>query len=291
MNAIPFQMTERDIAILKALARYRYMRTGQIKRLLFPDNKTLQPVRRRLRHLRTHKYIGHLQTVISTARPNPEMAFYLTPKGIDAITTEGAELPNYAHAKQVKHTFLEHALDVSEWRLAVEQATSNHPLIRLQRFIADHELKSNLAGLHAQHRYRLFNQVKHPASQEFYTVYPDALMILAGRGEDARLNRLYLVEIDRATEGLNIIRNKVIGYHLFRAARMQDKWGVPGDFRVLIQTTSARRAQNIREAVIETSGSDLVWVTHHTAVNQETIFSDSIWLDVSGNSHSMLKTS
>ena len=282
-------MTERDLALLKALARYRYMRTSQIKRLIFAKNKTLQPTRRRLRHLHNAGYVDHLESLISSSTPNPEQAHYLLRKGIEAITAENEELPNYAHSKQVKHAFLSHALDVSEWRLITELATQSHALLRLQRFIADHELKSNLQKLNGQHRYRLFHQVKHPIGPDLYTVYPDALMILSGRGDHSDKKRLYLVEIDRATEGLRVIRNKVIGYHLFRKAKLHAKWGVPEDFRVLIQTTSQRRAQNICEDLVETSGSDLVWVTHHAAVNVKTLLAEPIWKDVHGKPQSLLR--
>ena len=37
-DRVAFQMTDRDIEILQALNRYRYLRTGQIHELLFGEN-------------------------------------------------------------------------------------------------------------------------------------------------------------------------------------------------------------------------------------------------------------
>jgi len=78
---VPFQITDRDLEILRALNRYRYMRTGQVHQLLFSENGTQQSVRRRLRALFQNRYIARAQPYVQVGKPAPEIAYFLDRKG------------------------------------------------------------------------------------------------------------------------------------------------------------------------------------------------------------------
>ncbi len=67
---VPFVLTERDIEMLKVINRYRYLRTGQIKRLVFPDNASLQSTRRRLRGLYHNGSMNRMVPEAEVAHPS-----------------------------------------------------------------------------------------------------------------------------------------------------------------------------------------------------------------------------
>jgi len=276
---VPFSLTERDIDILRAVNRYRYLQTSQIQRLVFPDNKTKQSTARRLKYLYHAKYLGRIQPYIVPGKGGAEVAYFLDTKGQKLLTEMGEQVSVFKKSHQVKTVFLQHALDLSEFRLNVELALQNHPVVELARFTCDFEMKGHTDEAMRLKRYKLYYELNHPLSKERYVVYPDGLMILQGKGEYARKQRLYFVEIDRGTETLSTIRKKVIGYNLYQQENVQKKFGSFDDFVVLIQTSSQKRAANIRKNLVDQPGANFVYVTSVGEVTAHTIFSEPIWLD------------
>ncbi|GGF75901.1 hypothetical protein GCM10011332_32370 [Terasakiella brassicae] len=276
---VPFSLTERDIDILRAVNRYRYLQTSQIQRLVFPDNKTKQSTARRLKYLYHAKYLGRIQPYIVPGKGGAEVAYFLDRKGQELLTEMGEKVSIFKKSHQVKTMFLQHALDLSEFRLNVELALQNHSVVEMARFICDFEMKGHADKATRLKRYKLYHEVYHPLSKERYVVYPDGLMILQGKGEYAKKQRLYFVEIDRGTETLSTIRKKVIGYNLYQQEKVQDKFGKFKNFVVLIQTSSQKRAANIRKNLVDQPGSEFVYVTSVGEVFSHTIFNEPIWLN------------
>ena len=116
-------------------------------------------------------------------------------------------------------------------------------------------------------------------NKQSYTVYPDALIILRGKGEYAKFQKLYFLEVDRSTEGLRIIQDKVIGYNLYRRENVFKKFGAFDDFQVLFQAPSQKRAGNIRQALTDLEGTESVWVTSADQVTEDSILGSTIWTD------------
>ena len=283
-----FQVTERDLDILKALERYRYLRTGQIARLLFPGNTTLQSARRRLRYLCDAKYIGKIQPYVQIGKDNAETAYFLRSEGA-ALTTSPDEIqpddavepnrPKYAKTKHVRPIFLQHALDVSEFRLNLELAVHDVSNIELQRFVADFELKAKTDNANGKRRYRLFDEVLDPTSRRMLVVYPDAMFILRALVQSKSYQYLYFVEIDRGTEGLSVIERKLAGYNLYQQERIFQKYGKFQKFRVLIQTNSQRRKTNIVKLANAFADHLDVWVSVDTDSTPDSILREAIWAD------------
>jgi hypothetical protein len=74
-ESLSCKLTERDLDILLALNRYRYLRTNQVKRLIFPDNSTLQSTRRRLRCLFHNGYVGVITPFAKAGQGSSESAY------------------------------------------------------------------------------------------------------------------------------------------------------------------------------------------------------------------------
>ena len=286
---VPFILTARDIEILQAINRYRYLRTGQIQRLIFPDCTTVQSPRRRLKYLFHNQYLGRMTPYVQIGHGSSEVAYYLDKNGRRYLEEIGETLTTYAKGGQVRPQFLHHALDLSEFRVHLELALQSHSIVELKRFVADFELKGKTKDAVGKKRYRLYDEVEHPVHRQSYVVYPDALIILQGKDDYAHFQKLYFLEIDRGTESHTVLRNKIIGYNLYRNLKIFQKFGKFDRFQVLIQTSSPKRMENLQKAFTDLEGADLVWLTDHTQVTAESILSKPVWQDAKGDYHPIVK--
>ncbi len=284
---VSFVMNDRDVEILRFLNQYRYLRTGQIKSLAFPENKTVQSARRRIRYLYHHMYIHRIQPLIRVGESQSgETAYFLAGKGIELLESLGEKIIPYPHSNSRKHLFLQHALELSDFRIYLHEALNDHPKAELHRFIGDHELKSHLKKEKGSERYRLYQKLIHPITKEHYHFHPDGLFILQGRGDLKKYQKLYFVEIDRGTESLDRIRRKVISYNLFNKSAQFKKFGKFTSFTVLIQTNSEKRALNMRKHLVDLEGAELVRIAHRQAISSETVVQGNIWTN-----HELVETS
>ncbi len=284
-----FLVTERDIEIMQAINRYRYLRTGQIQRLVFPDNTSLQSTRRRLRFLFHDGYIARMVPFTRPGHGGEEVAYHLDKKGEQALRDLEVDVLRPSKTGQVRPTFLLHALELSDFRVNLELALQDRPELSLSRFVADFELKSHIQGRKRREHYRLFDEVQHPTSKRSYVVYPDGLIVLTARKNGHEKRALFFLEIDRGTEGLRVIRDKFIGYRLYQEQGRFKKFGKFARFRLLLQTTSAKRAANMAAALHDYQGADMVLITTRDQVAESTVLSKPIWRDTAGQAHALLK--
>ena len=278
---VRFRLQVRDMEILKVVNRYRYLRTNQIKRLVFPENRSIQSTRKRLKYLFHNGFLGRINPFVAPGAGQPDTAYYLEKSGAEMLTEYFPDetIHLYGKAGRVQYAFLSHALELSEFRMYLEIALKDHPRVRLSRFIADFEIKRHTQNAIGKNRYKLFHEIEHPSTRQRFIVYPDALIILKGVGQYEHIQKLYFLEIDRGTEGLRRIQEKVIGYHLYHTQSIHRKFGKFKNFKVLFQTTSPKRTQNMRKGLLDMAGNDMVWITDREQVWENTILKDPIWLD------------
>lgn len=284
-GGVNFVLTERDLHILYALGRYRYLRTGQVARLIFPQSKTVQSARRRLKYLYHAGFVGRIQPIADNPTSQPEMAYFLEAAGAELLDED--TLPRFSRKGMVKPLFLRHALDLSEFRLKLELAVEALEGITLKRAVMDYELKTQTEKAVGKRRYRLFDEVLDPIGKRKLIVHPDLMFILESELDDGRVfRRLFFVEVDRGTEGLRVIKDKLTGYSLYRRESVFKKFGDFSDFRVLIQTNSPKRCANIQKLVGEFADGVDAWVTTDNLIEPESVLQGVIWRD----SKSELKT-
>lgn len=291
-SPVPLQLTPRDLEILRAVHRYRYLRTGQIKRLLFPESTTFQSARRRLRKLAhpAWRYLIRIGRAGQAGETAPEAAFCLGVAGVAMLNSCGDELIPYPRSRGgYEHLFLEHALAISEFRLALELGLKAEPDICLHRFVHEDELKTHLRRVISKDAYKLFHRFTHPRSRREYLVHPDALIVLA-TGDEAAARRLYFLEIDRGTESLRLLADKVTGYRLLKQSGAFRKFGNFADFLVFLVTNSERRARNIRSTMTDIPGEADIWIAVDTAISKTTVLSGAVWLDHEGKSCAVLSS-
>jgi len=279
MAGVRFTMTDRDVEMLKTIERFRYIRTGQLHRLHFPKGSTQQGIRRRLKYLFHNRYVGRVEPFVQIGKGSGETAYHIEKEGVKFLKELGVETTYYRKANQVKHQFLHHALDISEFRVNFELALRDHAVVALHRFTTDFELKAHTDAAVGRRRYKLYDEIVHPVNKQSYTVYPDALIILRGKGEYAKFQKLYFLELDRSTEGLRVIQDKVIGYNLYRRENVFKKFGAFEDFKVLFQAPSEKRSQNIRKSLTDLDGSEFVWTTSAAQITEDSVLESPIWTD------------
>ena len=281
-DRVAFQMTDRDIEILQALNRYRYLRTGQIHELLFGDNTTQQSARRRLRNLYHHSYVARAQPFVKVGEPVPEIAYYLNTKGRAVLREHGEVVRYWRKASEVKYQFLEHALALSGFRVKLEKAVAQIDGASIGRFIPDFEMRDEAEKYVGKKRYLLYRELIHPVNRKTYIVHPDALIELCYEKDGKSASRLIFVEIDQGTQSLERIRDKVTGYHLAREQKLFVQYGGHSDFLLLFQTQSAKRCKNLLESLVDHVASGIVRAATAAELSPESILTEPVWRDVQG---------
>ncbi len=288
-GGVAFQLTERDMGIIRAVGQYRYLRSGQIHRLFFSENKTVQSARRRLKLLFHNKYLERIAPFVQVGHKDQEteLAYCLGLKGFALLEELGEIHTPYRKAKQVKHQYLQHAIDLSEFRLNLELAIAPLDNLEISRFTPYFEIKEARQGLYGKKRFKLYEEYIQPITGKKLVIYPDALIILSVPNTNQK--RLVFVEIDRGTEGLEQIRQKLLGYHHSSINKTFCKYGDFSGFLVLFQTSSPRRVKNIVQVVSDTVCDPLVLTTDHQSVTPESVLNHPVWMEASGAFRSILK--
>lgn len=286
---VSFQVTDRDLEILRALNRYRYMRTGQIHDLLFSENGTMQSARRRLRNLYHHRFVARAQPYVQVGKPAPEIAYFLDRKGREVLRSEGEVVRYWRKGAEVKYQFLEHAVAVSEFRLKLEKAVAGQDHLSLDRFIPDFEMRDQAEQFVGKKRYLLYREAVHPALRKSFVVHPDALIALSAERDGKSASRLLFLEVDRGTQGLDKIRDKLTGYHLAREQGLFRQFGEFSDFVVLFQAPGEKRAQSIFGALSDHVAASMARVATASLVSCESLLTQPIWKDMRGEMRRLVK--
>lgn len=249
----------------------------------------MQSTHRRLKYLFHNGFLGRISPFIQPGQGSGELAYCLDKEGFKLLEEQNEKLLSRAINKKVKHYFLDHALAISEFRVNLELALLNHPTVEMARFTAEFEVKSHIQKIVNKRSYKLYDEIIHPIDKKSYVVEPDALIVLKGKGRYTDVQNLYFVEIDRHTESLSKIRRKIIGYNLYFKQKAFAKFGKFDRFKVLFQTNSEKRTQNIWKSLVDMEGSRLVWIAESCQVNEQTILHSPIWLNSQAERRSILK--
>jgi hypothetical protein len=282
---IRFNLTHRDIEIIQWVNRCRYLRSSQVKMLLFPECKSLDTTHRRLKLLFHNGYLGRITPYMKVGDGTSEIAYYVDTKGFEVLQAEGQEVLFRANPKkiQVGYKFLEHTLALAQFRVLLELALKNHPTVTLHRFTHDFELKGQIQKAIGRKQYKLYDEVLHPVTKESFVVYPDGLFILKAqtsneKGELEEVQRLFLVEVDMNTEAHTVIKDKITGFSLYKEQNIFRKWGKFDSFFVLFVTTTPERAKNIRHHLTGVDGTKLVWVSDAETIKRQHVL-DPVWIN------------
>lgn len=263
-------LTGRDVDVLCALYKYRYLTAPQLQRLFFPS---LQTAYRRLRSLHAQELVTSFQA------PNiKDSLHYLGGKGLDLVaTTLGAapaELKWNRPSKLPKdYYFLAHFLELNDFRIALTLSLKRAPLpLSLLGFIPEYFGETADDGIMQKYIKDFILDVRRANHKINHT--PDAVFALSKHNTPA----LFFVEIDRGTETVSDPDKgvlKAVAFYLHyllteKYQRYREDFGCAAfrGFRALFVTTSEARVANIRRAAAQLPGDPkakrFIWLTHQS---------------------------
>ncbi len=250
-----FRVTERDIEILKLVARFRFLNSAQVVKFLGTNSGRIL---RRLQGLYAHGLLDrpvsqHLQLA---ALYNPPLTYGLGRLGAKLLAELGTRIDPALDwtwkNSQSTAPFLAHTLDVAEAVCAFEHACRAGDA----RLIDHHELlplmpeKTRELRDPFKLRVSLRSGLKTPLA---LAVIPDRLFSVA-LTDQTRHN--FALELDRSTMPITTKRKtdrssyaqKIAGYfHSWREKKHTDTWGFQ-NFRILTITPSEKRIENMLAA-------------------------------------------
>jgi len=135
-NPPPFQITHRDIDILRVVARYRFLHSGHIRRLIAGSEKNIA---NRLKGLFEHAYLDRPECQYDFYRPGGGslLAVYaLSDKGAQVLAhCDGftfGECVSWAQKNsKAGRPFLEHTLEIADFAVGLSVAVAASPDIEL----------------------------------------------------------------------------------------------------------------------------------------------------------------
>ena len=271
-------ITERDVAVLVDVYKYRYLSVSQIEALHFPS---LQTAYRRLRALTAGNYLKSF-----TVPGIPERVFYLDKSGAEVVAGEMLVEQDALKWHRVSQSpkdyrFLRHFLAINDFRISLTLACQQNP-ITLLGFIPEYIGEKTTGGYVKKYLRDNVCDVRRNTQQLSHT--PDGAFALEKDGKAA----LFFVEIDRGDEVVSDpnkgVLKSIVFYFNYWAAKRFTRYQQDFDrefnvFRALFITHSLKRLQNIREAASKYSFPNKQ-VKHYlwgaTDVNKDNLF-QPIW--------------
>jgi len=262
----PFRITDRDIAIVRSVARFRFLRSDQIVRFLGASE---QPILVRLKKLYWHAYLDrpehqHSQLAAFLDEGNHPLVYGLGRAGARLLAELGDPIDDRldwrTKNKRATNLFLAHTLEVADVVMAFDFACAKVgalPIIdhhALRPFLPEEtrRLRDPFRLRLAVHPRELPKGLKHDEPITI-GVLPDRLVSLPYR-DSTRDN--FAIEHDRGTMdvrskqlvGKSSYRRKLLGYyHAWRRGLHTKVWGFQR-FRVLTVTPSEERIGHMIDA-------------------------------------------
>lgn len=252
-------LTQRDINVLSALARYYVLSRAQIQSLCFaPDESggaNARVTRRRLQALVSESYIHRLRTYIyNPALGTPAPVYYPAKKGCEFLAVHTGDDRYYATPTRPPQAELAlHWLAVSETHILLDQAIARQQDVELAGWLNEYD-QVNPAAKTPEEKYRIYTLIRR---QPRLVCAPDAAFLLSAFGH----RKVYYLEQDRATSGVRqIAASKTLGYAAIAEQGLHRKHfpeaTVP-TFSVLMITTDARRRDALCREIGKKPGASL----------------------------------
>lgn len=222
-----FQLTDRDIDILRYVYEYRH---AQIHHLSALTERPAKRLHRRLFKLIGHKYLARV------VLPNEKHIYVLGVAGVHVLVEKGIapkEMIDFRlRHKELKPLFLKHTLMVVDVHTALELA-SRTSVVKLVAWKQGHELFDSV-------------RITSEGKTERLPVRPDGFFTLEDTTAPAGHRRAhFFLEADRSTTTHQRFETKLRAYwHYFTTGSHQRKHGIKS-FRVATVTLTNDRAQGL----------------------------------------------
>jgi hypothetical protein len=297
-----FELTQRDFAGVASVARFRFLTSEQIARLV---GGSQQQIQRRLQLLFHHAFLDRpraqrLQLAHVLDDGNRPFVYGLARRGAQLLAEAGMPISDKLDWTQKNQRataqFLAHTLETAETMIGFELACRGGHRVRL---VDQHELLPYLpeaTRLAADpFRCRVTLRLEELPQPLTIGVVPDRLFSLS-LADNMRMN--FALELDRGTMdiksrrlvGKSSFRRKLLGYwQLWQSDRHTERWGFKS-FRVLTVTPSQTRLANMiaaQKEIVGAAGSNLFLFTTPERLAAQTPLG-KVWISGKGEEVSLV---
>lgn len=223
----PLKLQPRDIALLRDVAEFRFLNTGQLLALHEGGRRNIVE---RLSRLYQHGYLDRPQSQTSARLTSARMVYALGRGGAELLSKDAEEREGiYRRVREAERTLplMAHALMISEFRVCLTLAAKEHGT-KITRWAQGWDLKEILRSVHGENP----------------SLVPDAFFTLEDNGDVIN----FFLEADRGTMPTERFVNKLKTYWSWRSdERLKDKLRLTR-FRVLTIAPSEGRSESLRIA-------------------------------------------
>ena len=261
-----FRITDRDVLLLKAACKHRYLTVDQIA-WLFPDSSS-RGLENRLRYLFHNKYLNR---IILHESVSHKLIYTMTEKAARLIADRDnisrQEVPWQRHLNQISMSHIMHLLEVNSAVISLQSALSEAKdkkrIIESKVFLGVPEAHKLTVTLIDQdgHRYNS-------------SVVPDAVVGILFPNKEIGM---FFVEVDRATMTVARWQTKTIVYREYsRSPELKERFKTNW-FIVLTITTSEKRVMSLAQSSVAVGGIRAFWYTTADRIKPDSILSP-IWV-------------
>ena len=227
VNAVPHVLTDRDMAIVAAVAEYRLLSRSQIQRLL--GFGTATRVNFRLQKLFHRGYLA--RHYLPTLKGSSQAIYGLDRLGLPVAAERlGKDTADLWHPKALHPFFLAHQLAVNDVRIAFELAARAHDHHQLLQWLPEEE---------AYDRF-FFGTSWRSLTPDAFLRYRVGKQVLAA-----------FVEVDRGTMPNRRFKEKIERYFAYDVSGRYAERYKGQRFRVLVITSSAERLANLKNTAAQ----------------------------------------
>lgn len=255
-------LTDRDRAIIRAVHEYRALRQDQVQALFFGSRSAAQ---RRLALLYHHGYLARQFLLVQTGYMSSPSVYLLDRRGEELLRAEeGLDDVHWKSShNQVSSDFLEHALAINDFRIAVTLASwqSGYALLEWR---SETDLKQD------------YDRVTLPTvrgGSRSVAVVPDSYFAL----ETPHGKTHFFLELDRGTMTTKRFKTKIDAYlAYYRSGGYERRYGARS-LRVLTVTLGERRLESLKAVTEEAGGTVWFWFAALPDLTPEAVLTAPVW--------------
>ncbi|WP_119072032.1 replication-relaxation family protein [Aggregatilinea lenta] len=273
-NPPPMRLMERDIEILKTVHDYRILRGDQLQALFFGSQSTASY---RLSRLYQHGFLDRRFLPTLGGLASSPALYVLGKRGVDVLRRVldcgPKDIRKPPGNQELSPLFLEHLLQINDFRLAVTLAARNLGYT-LELWLDDYHLKANFDRV----------AIRTPQGQRrVVSLIPDAYCVLRvpqGRG-------CFFLEMDRGTMTNARFRDKVLAYKAYIASGQYEQRYGTRSLRVLTVTSGPKRLENLKKEAEQVRGGRVFWFTTSNCISADAVLHKRIWLIAGDNGYNV----
>jgi hypothetical protein len=264
------RLTERDVAILRAVHDFRVLRGDQLQALFFNSQSTASY---RLSRLYQHGFVErHFLPTLGGLASSPTL-YTLGKWGVDVLRQVldcgPGGLRRRLGSKELSPMFLEHMLAINDMRVAVTVAARQNGYT-LETWLDDAHLKA------AYDRVRITTT---SGRKRDASLIPDgyfAIRVSQGRA-------CFFLEVDRGTMTVGRFQDKIRSYMAYIASGQYERRYGTRSLRVLTITSGPNRLANLKDATERTGGGRTFWFAILQEISKDSVLDGPVW-QVAGDS-------